>query len=53
MINHEPQSVGNVTLESHQARTIKKILEDDFSPLERVPHFRIRLRVRDRDLDER
>jgi hypothetical protein len=52
MINHEPQSVRDVALKSHDRLPSKELPEVDFSPLERSPHFWVRLEFSNGDLDE-
>jgi hypothetical protein len=53
MVNHEPQRVSDVTLESHQRRPIEVFLVVDLAPLERVTHLRVLLRIDDGKFDER
>lgn len=53
MIDHKPQRIGDVALESHARRTIKHGLTPDYlSPLESAPDFGVRFEVGDGDLEE-
>lgn len=52
VIDHEPQRVGNVALESHQRRPIKVLLIVHLSPLECVANLWVLVSVDDGELDE-
>lgn len=45
MINHESQSIRNITFESHHRTAVEEFSESDLSPLEGVPYFRVRLEI--------